>query len=173
MKAHKYELGENLTVNKKAEGGMPNYVGRSGKVNELLTHGSFDYELDFGNGVYGKFKEEELDGILEENFAKEYECEWVKNDIEKLTNKDLHKQLLDEIHDTYIRKNADYGNSFEEQFNEYGLLSAIIRFDDKIRRLKQLNKHEAKVKDESIRDSALDLANYAIMTVMELDKLSK
>ncbi len=86
------------------------------------------------------------------------------------SNKDLHKQLLDEIHDTYVRKNADYGNSFEEQYKEYGLLSALIRFDDKIRRLKQLNKHEAKVKDESIRDSALDLANYAIMTVMELDK---
>lgn len=88
----------------------------------------------------------------------------------ELSNKELHKNLLNEIHDTYVKKNADYGNSFEEQYKEYGLLSALIRFDDKIKRLKQLNKHDAQVKDESIRDSALDLANYAIMTVMELDK---
>lgn len=85
-------------------------------------------------------------------------------------SKELHKNILDEIHDTYIRKNADYGNSFGEQYQEYGLLSALIRLDDKMRRLKQLNKQEALVKDESIRDTVLDLANYAIMTVMELDK---
>lgn len=108
-----------------------------------------------------KLKVSEVDDTTEEK------------DGEELSGKELHKRILDEIHDTYVRKNADYGNSFEEQFNEYGLLSAIIRFDDKIRRLKQLNKHEAQVKDESIRDSALDLANYAIMTVMELDKGGK
>ena len=83
---------------------------------------------------------------------------------------ELHKKILNEIHDTYKRKNADYGNSFGEQFIEYGLLSAVIRLDDKMRRLKQLLKNEAQVKDESIRDTLLDLANYAIMTIMELDK---
>jgi hypothetical protein len=82
----------------------------------------------------------------------------------------LHKSVLDEIHNTYLTKNADYGNSFEEQYREHGLLSAIIRLDDKMRRLKQLNKQEAQVKTESIRDTVLDLANYAVMTVMELDK---
>jgi hypothetical protein len=50
-----------------------------------------------------------------------------------------------------------------------GYLSAVIRLDDKMRRLKQLLKQDAQVKDESIRDTVLDLANYAIMTVMELD----
>lgn len=83
---------------------------------------------------------------------------------------ELHKKILNEIHDTYKRKNADYGNSFGEQFIEYGLLSAVIRLDDKMRRLKQLLKNEAQVKDESVRDTLLDLANYAIMTIMELDK---
>lgn len=82
----------------------------------------------------------------------------------------LHNKIIDEIHNTYIRKNADYGNSFSEQFQEYGLLSLIIRLDDKMRRLKQLYKNEAQVKDESIRDTLLDLSNYSIMGVMELDK---
>lgn len=88
----------------------------------------------------------------------------------KLSNTDLHKQILDEMHDTYKRKNADYGNSFEEQFKEYGLLSAAIRLDDKMKRLKQLLKNEAKVKDESIEDTISDMSNYCVMTLMELRK---
>lgn len=90
-----------------------------------------------------------------------------------MSGKEVHKKIIDEIHETYQKKNADYGNSFEEQFKEYGLLSAVIRLDDKLRRLKQLNKQDAKVKDESIEDTLLDLANYSIMTVMELRKKTK
>lgn len=81
----------------------------------------------------------------------------------------LHSSILNEIKDTYIAKNADYGNSFEEQYKEHGLLSAVIRLDDKMRRLKQLSKNEVKVKSESVKDTLLDMANYAVMTVMELD----
>jgi hypothetical protein len=80
-----------------------------------------------------------------------------------------HRDVIEEIHNTFKIKNADYGNSFGEQYDEYGILSAVIRLDDKMRRLKQLMRQEAQVKDESIRDTVLDLANYAIMTVMELD----
>lgn len=86
------------------------------------------------------------------------------------TDKDLHQELLTEIHDMYVRKNKDYGNSFAEQFGEYGLLSLVIRLDDKLRRLKQLSTNEASVKDESVEDTLLDLANYSIMGVMELRK---
>lgn len=82
----------------------------------------------------------------------------------------LHSKILEEIHDTYLRKNADYGNSFGEQFQEHGILSLIIRLDDKLRRLKQLYKNKAQVKDESVRDTILDLSNYGIMGVMEIDK---
>jgi hypothetical protein len=80
-----------------------------------------------------------------------------------------HRLVIEEIHETFKIKNADYGNSFGEQYSEYGLLSAVIRLDDKMRRLKQLMKQDAQVKDESIRDTILDMANYGIMTVMELD----
>jgi hypothetical protein len=89
---------------------------------------------------------------------------------DKKTRTDLHREVIEEIHTTFKIKNADYGNSFGEQYEEYGLLSAVIRLDDKMRRLKQLMKQSAQVKDESIRDTVLDLSNYAIMTVMELDK---
>ena len=62
----------------------------------------------------------------------------------------LFEDITLEMRNTYERKNADYGNSFEEQFNEYGLISSCIRLEDKLRRLKSLSKSEARVKDESI-----------------------
>jgi hypothetical protein len=88
------------------------------------------------------------------------------------SNTELHKDILNSMHDTYIRKNADYGDSFAQQFSKYGILSALIRLDDKMRRLEQLSKNEAQVKEESILDTLLDLSNYSVMTIMELTKRS-
>jgi hypothetical protein len=90
--------------------------------------------------------------------------------MENEVSKQLHEQICKELNDIYVRKNADYGNSFGEQFEEHGLVSAVIRLDDKMRRLKSLTKQEAKVTDESIEDTLLDQANYAIMTVIQLRK---
>ena len=47
---------------------------------------------------------------------------------------------------------------------------ARIRLSDKLSRFKTLSKRQGQqVQDESMRDTLLDLANYAIMTVMEMD----
>lgn len=81
-----------------------------------------------------------------------------------------HKSICDQLNQIYQQKNADYGNSFGEQFKEYGIVSGVIRLDDKMRRLKQLTKQKAQVKDESMEDTLMDMANYAIMTLMELRK---
>ena len=53
---------------------------------------------------------------------------------------------------------------------EYGLIMPVIRLEDKFNRFKKLalNNGEAKVKDESIEDTLLDMANYALMTVIEM-----
>lgn len=67
---------------------------------------------------------------------------------------------------TYAAKNHDYGNSFEESLDEFGLVASVVRLGDKMNRIKSLIKKEAQVKDESIKDTLLDMANYAIMTVM-------
>jgi hypothetical protein len=115
------------------------------------------YDVVFGDET-GSFDESELEL---------FEIEEVKQDSPRV---ELHRNVIEEIHQVFKVKNSDYGNSFGEQYEEHGLLSAIIRLDDKMRRLKQLNKQQAQVKDESIRDTLLDLSNYAIMTVMELDK---
>lgn len=49
---------------------------------------------------------------------------------------------------------------------------ARIRLMDKLNRFKKLsrNPETAQVKDESIRDTLIDLANYAMMTVLEMDE---
>lgn len=86
-----------------------------------------------------------------------------------------HKEICDGLNELYARKNHDYGDSFHTTFVEEGLAMARIRLGDKFSRFKTLsrlscNDHDQQqVTDESIRDTLLDLANYAIMTVLEMD----
>ena len=74
---------------------------------------------------------------------------------------------------TYAAKNHDYGNSFEQSCNKFGILASIVRLGDKMNRIESLAVKKAEVKDESIKDTLLDLANYAIMTVMWLNQQPK
>lgn len=80
-----------------------------------------------------------------------------------------HEAICKELNDLYARKNHDYGNSFHASYTEDGLLMAKIRIGDKYNRFKSLIKSDQKVKEESIRDTLIDMANYCIMTVIELD----
>lgn len=77
--------------------------------------------------------------------------------------------IMREMLKTYRDKNTDYGDSFAKSYEEFGLTAPVVRMSDKMERLKSLSKAEAKVKDESKRDTLIDLANYAMMTVIELD----
>ena len=89
----------------------------------------------------------------------------------EMDNVKQHESLLRQIHDTYIKKNHDYGDSFSRSFKKYGLVAAMVRMEDKWNRLDNLaSGAEQKVSDESIRDTLLDLAGYCVMTIMELDK---
>ncbi len=82
-----------------------------------------------------------------------------------------HKKLVAFVHDVYVRKNHDYGDSFGRSFKKYGIVAALVRMEDKWNRLENLaGGAKQKVMDESIRDTCLDLANYCLMTVMELDR---
>ena len=86
------------------------------------------------------------------------------------TKVQLHREVYEEINDLYARKNHDYGDSFHQTFVEEGMAMARIRLGDKFNRFKTLSRGgEQKVNDESIRDTLIDLANYAIMTVVEME----
>lgn len=86
------------------------------------------------------------------------------------TKPERHLDICKEINDLYAKKNHDYGDSFHQTFVEEGFAMSRIRLSDKFNRFKTLSRGtEAAVKDESIRDTLIDLANYAIMTVLEMD----
>ena len=66
------------------------------------------------------------------------------------------------------KKQMDYSS---DNITRFGLRGVIIRMYDKWCRLENLTKEHATihVKDESLRDTLLDMANYAIIGVMLLD----
>tara|TARA_B110000305_G_C19412918_1_gene626438 strand:+ start:150 stop:653 length:504 start_codon:yes stop_codon:yes gene_type:complete len=67
----------------------------------------------------------------------------------------------------FSKKNADYGDAFAD----YGPVGVIVRMGDKIRRLQNITKNSVSfVKDESMRDTLIDLHNYAAMAVMLIDE---
>lgn len=81
----------------------------------------------------------------------------------------------EQLADILIRKNHDYGNSVQDQFNEYGLTSILIRLDDKLKRLKSLKDKEGQVTDESLIDTLNDLAGYATLgsICLQLENVKK
>ena len=87
----------------------------------------------------------------------------------KLTAQRMH-DAHKELQEIFVKKNTDYGNSFEESLEKHGLIAAIVRMEDKMSRLNTLSKNEALVKDESIIDTLKDLSNYALMSAVWLEQ---
>ena len=80
----------------------------------------------------------------------------------------IHSQLCGELNEMYERKNADYGDSFSKSFQEYGMVMPLIRIEDKFNRLKSLFKNKS-ANYESVEDTLKDLANYCLLTLIELE----
>ena len=81
------------------------------------------------------------------------------------------EMVTSEMLNMYQRKNADYGNSFAETIREFGVIPAVARINDKLKRVKNMVKGREMniIKDESLRDNLMDIANYCVLTIMELD----
>ena len=82
-----------------------------------------------------------------------------------------HKKLCDLMHEIYIKKNSDYGNSFSDLYDEYGSIISEIHIREKFNRFKQLRTNESQV-GESIEDTLMDMANYCLLTLLEMKKLN-
>ena len=77
------------------------------------------------------------------------------------------KKIQKESLELFIRKNTDYGDAFAK----YGTIGVLIRIEDKIQRCMSITKNKVSlVDDENIRDTLLDLHNYAAMALMLLDE---
>lgn len=68
--------------------------------------------------------------------------------------------------DLFRRKNADYGDAFAK----YGVVGVFMRMEDKLQRLLNISQTKVElVKDEGMRDTLIDLHNYAAMALMLLE----
>ena len=71
-------------------------------------------------------------------------------------------KILNDLNDTFEKKNHDYGDSVTKTFKKYGIVSYITRMADKVERWHVISEHEARV-DEDIIEVLSDLCNYAIL----------
>ena len=111
--------------------------------------------------------------ITPENICRELDririnLEVFEENDKTLSNTSAHqfKDVVKGMLETYVRKNHDYGNSFDKSLDKFGLVASVVRIESLVQK-------KVMVQDESIRDTLLDMANYAIMTVMWMDNQDK
>lgn len=88
--------------------------------------------------------------------------------VRKETNRvEQMKRIQESALELFARKNTDYGDAFAK----YGVIGVLMRIEDKIQRSLSITKNGVNlVNDEGIRDTLLDLHNYAAMALMLLDE---
>lgn len=92
----------------------------------------------------------------------------------KFTDDELRfRDITEKMRETFLKKNHDYGNSFHETWDEFGdkgIITALTQISHKYHRLMNIGLGTKPLVDESIDDTLLDMANYCILTIMELEK---
>jgi hypothetical protein len=77
------------------------------------------------------------------------------------------KKIQQEALELFTRKNIDYGDAFAE----FGVIGVLMRIEDKLKRSVSITKNGVNlVSDEKIRDTLIDLHNYAAMALMLIDE---
>lgn len=85
----------------------------------------------------------------------------------KLTRPQQLQQVQSDALAMFKKKNADYGDAFAK----FGVVGVLMRIEDKIQRALSITKNKvALVNDESLKDTLLDLHNYAAMACMLIDE---
>lgn len=83
------------------------------------------------------------------------------------------EELQSQCLDLAKKKNHDYAGDEDalDNFRDFGAYGVIVRLGDKYKRVKHFTKSRALlVMDESIRDTLMDLANYAIIAMILLEE---
>ena len=77
------------------------------------------------------------------------------------------KKIQEEGLELFTKKNADYGDAFVK----YGTIGVLMRIEDKMQRFVSITKTKIQlVNNESLRDTLIDLHNYAAMAIMLMDE---
>ena len=73
------------------------------------------------------------------------------------------QQIQMDALELFKKKNADYGDAF----SKFGIIGVLVRIEDKIMRAFSITRNGINLVDnESLRDTLLDLHNYAAMALM-------
>lgn len=96
-----------------------------------------------------------------------------ENSIERGLNMDysdkllIHENLCNQMHKLYCKKNADYGDSFAQMRQRYPSVIGMKLWEKVNRLCTLLDSGKQEVLDESVEDTLMDIANYAIMELTE------
>ncbi len=86
--------------------------------------------------------------------------------MSKVNDRDIC-EALNIMHDTFVVKNKNYGNSFEISLDKYGMIAALTRISDKFNRAENLIlTNNVGTADETLTDTLLDMAMYCVMTAV-------
>lgn len=84
-----------------------------------------------------------------------------------MTREEQLQKVQSEALTLFQKKNKDYGDAFAN----YGTIGVLVRLSDKISRAVSVSKSSVTlVNDESLRDTLIDLHNYAAMAIMLMDE---
>jgi hypothetical protein len=73
------------------------------------------------------------------------------------------KQIQSDALELFKKKNADYGDAFAK----FGIIGVLMRIEDKIQRALSISRTGVTLVDEEgLKDTLLDLHNYAAMALM-------
>lgn len=93
--------------------------------------------------------------------------------LEPMDDIERYVSIVEKMQKTFISKNHDYGNSFAttwQEFGDKGPITGVAQISHKYHRLLNLALGTKPQVDESIDDTLMDMANYCILTLMELQK---
>ena len=122
---------------------------------------------------------DQIYNITKSKDIKNIPFEWIKSNLVNIVDEcvgvsepKMHpfEEITKSMFETYLRKNKDYGNSFDQSLDKWGLSVAAIRLGDKLNRFESYIKNGSfAVNDEGVRDTLMDLSCYSIMTIMYLN----
>ena len=82
------------------------------------------------------------------------------------------REIVTEMADLYEKKNRNYGDSFGKLYKDLGPIAGLVPLHNKLDRLTNLIKGDSN-NFESIEDTLIDLANYAILNMIEYEKMNE
>ena len=127
------------------------YAESNDNLDRIISSGDVPFDLNLNSDNFGQF----------------FENKDIKQNVDRIKQ---YINVQKEAIELFRKKNQDYGDAFAN----YGTVGVLVRLGDKIARCQSIsNKGISLVQDEKLRDTLIDLHNYAAMAIMLLDEDKK